>query len=296
MSGETEGEAQASSSDPSSREPNSGEPGHDRQAEPTHERVRELERNVRHLEVLLKETHHRVKNNLQVIASLVAILASSEEQVPAWVDSLEHRIRAISLIHETIYTSSSYGHVDLGEYIERMVDHVLTSSTVGAKVAVNLDIASRKMGIAEIMPLGIILSEFLLNSVKHAFEVRGSGELHIREHEAEDGTVTLEYRDDGPGMQAELLSGADEATPASEDESGGAGDGESSRESAGASERGSAPGAGSASKPDTASGRDTPSVGMEIVHALIAQLDGNLEIGEPPGFSAVLTFPRRSRT
>ncbi len=233
-----------------------------------------LEAKTRQLELLLKETHHRVKNNLQVIASLVAILSSSEDYVPDWVDSLEQRIRAISLIHETIYTSSTYDHVDLAEYIRRMVDHTLSTALVGSHVKVKLDIASGKLGITEVMPLGIILSEFLLNSIKHAFEKHGGGLLEIREREGADGNVIVEYADDGPGMPIELLPAAD-----SESTNGG---------------RDAARNDGKAIPSDTSGPgtRTAPSVGMEIVHALVAQLRGTLSFGDPPGFSAVLTFPR----
>jgi two-component sensor histidine kinase len=200
---------------------------------------------VRRLGLLLKETHHRVKNNLQIIASLVAILAASEEEAPPWVDSLEQRVRAIAMVHETLYESSNYGEVNLNDYIRRMVDNSLAQAGLSASVHVSIDVASGRLSLGETIPVGIIVSEFLTNSVKYACAGRSEGRLTIRESEGPDEVVELFYADDGPGISPER--------------------------------------------------RENPrqgSVGMEIVEALVGQLGGELVLGDPPGFSATLTFPR----
>ncbi len=158
---------------------------------------------VRRLGLLLKETHHRVKNNLQIIASLVAILAASEDEAPPWVDSLEQRVRAIAMVHETLYESSNYGDVNLNDYIRRMVDSSLTQAGLSASVHVSVDIASGRLSLAETIPVGIIVSEFLTNSIKYAFAGRSEGRLTIRESEGPDEVVELYYADDGPGISPE---------------------------------------------------------------------------------------------
>ncbi|MFW5729788.1 MAG: histidine kinase dimerization/phosphoacceptor domain -containing protein [Spirochaetota bacterium] len=158
---------------------------------------------VRRLGLLLKETHHRVKNNLQIIASLVAILAGSEDDPPSWVESLEQRVRAIAMVHETIYTSSTYGDVNLHDYIRRMVDNSLAQAGLSGSVHVSIDIASGRLSLAETIPVGIILSEFLTNSIKYAFTGRSKGRLTIRETEGPDEVVELYYADDGPGLSPE---------------------------------------------------------------------------------------------
>jgi len=212
------------------------------------ERAKQYQREAEKLGVLLRETHHRVKNNLQIIASLVGLLAGSEEEPPAWVESLEQRIRAISLVHETLYASSTYGDVDFDDYVRRMVDHTLSTVSMATAVDVDIDIASPRMGLSEVLPLGIILSELLINSAKYAFADRSSGSVIIRQWEEEGRRVVLEYRDDGPGLPA---------------------------------------------KTEALSNPSKAAIGLEIVGALMEQLNGSVTLGEPPGFSARLTFRRR---
>jgi PAS domain S-box-containing protein len=211
------------------------------------ERAKQHQREAEKLGVLLRETHHRVKNNLQIIASLVGILAGSEDKAPAWVESLEQRIRAISMVHDTLYASSTYSDVDFDDYVRRMVDHTMSTVSLATQVEVDIDIASPRIGLSEVLPLGIILSEFLINSAKYAFVDRSRGSVTIRQWE-EGNRVVLEYHDDGPGLPADTESPSADSKAA---------------------------------------------IGLEIVGALMEQLNGSVTFEDPPGFSARLTFRRR---
>jgi PAS domain S-box-containing protein len=154
-------------------------------------------------ETLLKEIHHRVKNNMQVISSLLSIQSGQLKDAAQRDVFLEcrERIRAMSLIHDRLYSSGRYEGIDFGDYLREMVALITSSNRpAGAKVHVDLQVQPLEVSVETAVPLSLIASELVLNSLKHAFHGRREGTLTVR-LTRDNGTCRLFVGDDGPGMQ-----------------------------------------------------------------------------------------------
>ncbi len=160
----------------------------------------EVLKSLREKEILLQEVHHRVKNNLQVIASLLSLNAhkASEENTRQVLMEMRARVFAISALHERIYRSREFGRVDLKEYLEGLLNEAVRTAAGTARPALAMDIASEVVGIDEAMPVGLIVNELISNAFKHA---RSTQPLRLRVTLRAEGAVTiLEVGDNGPGM------------------------------------------------------------------------------------------------
>ena len=153
-------------------------------------------------EVLLKEIHHRVKNNLQVIASIVNLHAAriAEPTVRVVFDEVRSRIHAIALLHERLYRSTNLGRIEMHEYLEGLVADIARASgnphvTIAAfaEISVGMDLA---------VPLGLIVNELVSNAYKHAFPDGRRGSITVRIDEV-GSQLTLAVADDGVGIPQE---------------------------------------------------------------------------------------------
>lgn len=154
-------------------------------------------------ETLLKEIHHRVKNNMQVVSSLLSIQSSQLKDAAQRDVFLEcrERIRAMSLIHDRLYSTGKYADIDFGDYLREMVSLITSSNRpAGAEVCIDLQVQSVEVPVETAVPLSLIASELVLNSLKHAFRGGREGTLTVR-LSRENGTCRLFVGDDGPGMQ-----------------------------------------------------------------------------------------------
>jgi PAS domain S-box-containing protein len=153
-------------------------------------------------ETLLKEIHHRVKNNMQVISSLLSIQSAQlkdEKQRDVFLECRE-RIRAMSLIHDKLYSAGRYEGIDFGDYLKEMVTLITSSNRPGnAEVRMDVQVESVEVPVEKAVPLSLIASELVLNSLKHAFRDGRSGILTVRLHR-DSGICRLFIGDDGPGM------------------------------------------------------------------------------------------------
>lgn len=154
-------------------------------------------------ETLLKEIHHRVKNNMQVISSLLSIQSAhlkDSAQRDVFLECRE-RIRAMSLIHDRLYSTGRYGSIDFGDYLREMVALITSSNRPGnADVHIDLQVEPVELSVEKAVPLSLIASELVLNSLKHAFHGRKEGTLQVR-LSCEGGSCRLFVGDDGPGMR-----------------------------------------------------------------------------------------------
>jgi two-component sensor histidine kinase len=161
-------------------------------------------------EVLLKEIHHRVKNNLQVISSLLNLQAQElrdPEMARLFRDS-QGRIRSMALIHEQLYRSDDLSQIDFARYVEQLVAHLKHGfGQAVSKVQVNLDIQSVPLTLDLAIPSGMIVNELVSNALEHAFPDGRAGEVHVRF--IHDDGYELTVSDDGVGMG--------EKSPADED-------------------------------------------------------------------------------
>jgi len=154
-------------------------------------------------ETLLKEIHHRVKNNLQVISSLLGMqsrLIKNFPLVTTMFKESQNRIKSMALIHEKLYRSDNLSHIDFGQYVEHLGDHLLTSYGIDTEVInLNIHIKSLFLDIDTAIPCGIIVNELISNALKHAFPKGQSGTIDISLYRQEQ-EFTLVVRDNGIGI------------------------------------------------------------------------------------------------
>ncbi len=159
-----------------------------------------LQSSLHEKEVLLKELHHRAKNNLQLIASLLDLAAASPS--PDILAQCRERVQSIGLVHEKLYQSGTFARINVAEYLQALVEQmaqswarpgVLLTAEAHGEFTLPLDAA---------IPCGLVVNELIINAFKHAFPEERAGAIVV--HARRDGAkVTLEVRDDGVGMAAD---------------------------------------------------------------------------------------------
>lgn len=153
-------------------------------------------------EILLREIHHRVKNNLQIISSLLSIqttYAQSETTITALQEAME-RIRSISAVHEQLYADENIADIALEEYAFRLIEGLRLSYNLDeSKLRCDLSLREIRVSLDLAVSLGLILNELLTNTAKYAFADRTCARIDLRA-ELSDSLLTIEYRDDGPGL------------------------------------------------------------------------------------------------
>jgi two-component sensor histidine kinase len=164
-----------------------------------------LKLSLREKEVLLKEIHHRVKNNLQVIASLVDIQTNTLDN-PALrgvFRDVRDRVRSMALVHEKLYQSESLARVEFADYTRSLLEYLArahgnTETSVGLK----LDLRPVSLSVEAAVPCGLILNELVTNAFKHAFHGRSKGKVTTALRTSEAGQVCLRVSDNGVGLPA----------------------------------------------------------------------------------------------
>jgi PAS domain S-box-containing protein len=170
------------------------------------ERKRAEERikaSLKEKEVLLQEIHHRVKNNLQIVSSLLYLQAARTKH-PGAVSALtesRNRVRSMALIHERLYQSPNLASVDMGEYTRNLVSDLQHSHrTADSAVRLTLNIGDIPLCINEAIPCGLIINELVSNALKHAFPEGRTGEVTIQLTRGDDDTFILLVSDNGVGF------------------------------------------------------------------------------------------------
>lgn len=221
----------------------------------------QLRRSLAAKDTLVREIHHRVKNNLQVIVSLLTMQSrhTKDGQVLAAFEEAESRIRAIAQIHERLYASDDLSEVEFAGYVTGLANELVQlHSAAPDQVQLELDVADMVLHIERAIPLGLIANELILNSLKHGLVGRTGG-LQVRltyvptpdESSSSDalrtGWAQLQVSDTGPGL------------------------------------------------PEGFDVTKTTSMGLRLVNMLVRQLRGRLKIGEGPGAQMSITFPLNER-
>jgi two-component system, sensor histidine kinase PdtaS len=181
----------------------------ERQQEIINENNLSLSQLVREKEWLLKEVHHRVKNNLQIVTSLLNSQSDLIGEGPVLDALLEgkHRIQAMAMIHQRLYNTDEYSRVMMPTYISELVDYLKESYNPGTRIIFKLSIDPVALNLSVAVPLALILNEVISNSLKHGFP------------DCREGTITVELQ--SPGGQTKLLKISDDGIgiPPSVDES-----------------------------------------------------------------------------
>ena len=195
-------------------------------------------------ETLLKEIHHRVKNNMQVVSSLLSLQAAqaTEPETIEILDESQRQIRSMALIHEKLYRSGSLAEIDFGDYVKSLVDDLLQMYNVpGGAITIAVDIENVQLGVDTAIPCGLIINELVSNSLKYAFPDGRTGDVTVA-LQCANGVHTLTVADDGVGFPADLDF------------------------------------------------RTTDSLGMQLVTALVNQLEGTITLDRTKGTTFIITF------
>ena len=184
-----------------------------------------------------REVHHRVKNNLQVISSLLRLESHKSQQpdVKAALGDMNWRIRTMALLHESLYRTDHYASVDLPAYLRQLATEIIRAMTSPlTKVNLVLEFCPVTVNMDQATPCGLIVNELISNALKHGFANGRSGTLTVRLVQLDSNTVRLSVSDDGAGLPADF------------------------------------------------SQRQNMSLGLQLVHDLVEQLEGTLTMGPEP--------------
>ena len=167
-------------------------------------RTEEITRQKDEKELLLKEIHHRVKNNLQVINSLLSIQSSyiDDEEVLSVFKKSQDRIKSMSLIHEKMYQSSDLAHINITEYINLLAGNLISSYSIDKHISLDLKVTVEKLSIDTLIPLGLIINELITNSIKYAFKGKKAGKITVFLSTTEDRQYKLIISDNGMGIKS----------------------------------------------------------------------------------------------
>lgn len=159
-----------------------------------------LQASLQEKEILLKEIHHRVKNNLQVVSSLLMLQAetTSDHHAMKLLQESQERVNAIALVHEHLYQSSNLIRINFADYLQNLVQQIV-SSYQSVPHQLHLSLEPIALNLETALPCGLIINELVTNSLKHAFPKDQTGQLWVNFHRLGDSFVLI-IRDDGVGL------------------------------------------------------------------------------------------------
>jgi PAS domain S-box-containing protein len=204
-----------------------------------------IKASLKEKEVLIKEIHHRVKNNLQLISSLLNLQAKyvkDPRDLEVFNDS-QNRVRSMAFIHERLYQSGDLARIDFKEYLQSLTDYLFRSYSADPdSIRLGVSVEDVQLPVNSVIACGLIVNELVSNSLKYAFPGGRRGSISIGMHPGA-GTIVLTVSDDGVGL------------------------------------------------PDGLDFRKTESLGLQLVTALVEQLDGHMDVDRSGGVRFVITFP-----
>jgi PAS domain S-box-containing protein len=173
-------------------------------------RAKDIEHQIRaslkEKEALLQEIHHRVKNNLQIIASLLSLQSGyiRDPQMLMQFKESQGRIRSMALIHEKLYQSETLASVDLADYVRTLANTLVRTYTANGSVKLESQLEPAMVGIDTALPIGLMLNELLTNALKYAFPNGRPGRVLVALRTEADGKFTLRVQDDGIGLKPDF--------------------------------------------------------------------------------------------
>lgn len=206
----------------------------------------ELKASLSEKEVLLKEVHHRVKNNMQIISSLLRLQSRRVEdtKMQEIFRVCQTRIRSMAFAHESLYRSKNFSSINLAQHIEKVVVHIFDNFRVDSqRIGLNMEAEDILLDIEKAIPLGMIITELVTNAVRHAFPDERQGTVTVQFFRKGKGKAALVVSDDGLGL------------------------------------------------PDGTDIRNAETLGLQITHDLVRQIDGVMKLDRKHGTSFTIIFP-----
>jgi len=168
----------------------------------------ELSRKNEEKTAMLKEIHHRVKNNLQVVNSLLKLQSREVEDkhIVSMFKEAQNRVLSMALLHEKMYRSDDLKHIDVKDHINLLVEDLIKSYVVGKVITLNINIEALDIGIRTLVPLGLIINEMITNALKYAFKDKNKGEIIIHIKPLKNDSYEMIIGDNGVGLKEEKES------------------------------------------------------------------------------------------
>jgi two-component sensor histidine kinase/tetratricopeptide (TPR) repeat protein len=166
--------------------------------------------NLRHLldekEWLLKEIHHRVKNNLQTVISLLNSQSAylDNDMALSAIKNSQHRIHSMSLIHQKLYNSENISTINMSNYIRELIEYLKDSFSLGQRIRFEIKIDPLELDVAQAIPLGLILNEAITNSIKYAFPNERTGMIYVTLESTAKNNYLLTISDNGVGTETDF--------------------------------------------------------------------------------------------
>ncbi len=220
------------------------------------ERTRELEASLAEKEVLLKEIHHRVKNNLQVISSLLNLQSGyiNDEAALQMFKESQNRVRSMALIHEKLYQSEDLARIDFAEYIQDLANYLIRMYGTGTyRVRLRVNVENVSLDVDMAIPCGLIVNELISNSLKYAFPMEDRA---LDEQQKSEAEIRVDLRSDNSGNLMLIVN------------DNGVG------------------------FPENLDFRETESLGLQLVNTLTEQLEGSIELDRTSGTTFKITFEK----
>ncbi len=166
----------------------------------------QIQASLHEKEILLKEIHHRVKNNLQVISSLLDLQSTYVESADVYsmFQDSRARVRSMALVHEQLYQSADLARIDFVDYVHDLVGYLGRVYGNMVRVMIEVDIYSAALSVETAVPLGLIINEMVSNAYKHAFVDGRSGQIHIGLQKMKNNQFCLSVQDNGIGFPADI--------------------------------------------------------------------------------------------
>lgn len=158
-------------------------------------------------DVLLGEIHHRVKNNLQVVHSLLSLQSSliNDEAVRNMLMDSQNRIQSMALIHQTLYQSNNFARVDFSDFLEALIPTLVNSYSISGKnITLSVNVDEVYLPINSAIPCGLLINELITNALKHAFTDRSEGTISVALSAKDNKEIQLMISDDGNGIADHL--------------------------------------------------------------------------------------------
>ncbi len=168
---------------------------------------KEIENQLKEKQVLLKEVYHRVKNNMQVIASMLKIQKdfTKDKKVQDILAASKDRIQSMALVHEKLYKTEDLAHIDFSDYVKSLSGQLLrTYGSDPEKIKLNIEIKFALLDINSAIPCGLIINELVSNAVKHAFPDDRKGEINISLQTDKENNYILTVSDNGIGLPGNI--------------------------------------------------------------------------------------------